>query len=117
MFSSEDFVLLVSSGNCGRNLKRRQALQMKGAMTVSRTLKLYQYQRTQRYRALLDCSRSSSEVLKYRDPLHILQDYIAEVSTAVLVSCHSRVHAPDIDVILCSGHLIVTCLSFMMMTW
>lgn len=32
-------------------------------------------------------SRSSSEVSKYRDPLHLLLDYIAGVSTTSLVSC------------------------------
>jgi hypothetical protein len=104
VFSSEDFASLVPSGNCGRILKRRQALlQMKRAMTVSQTLKLYQYQRSQRYRALLNCSLSFSEVIKYRDPLHILQDYIAEVSTAGLVSCHCRVNAPDLNVIYAAG--------------
>ena len=30
---------------------------------------------------LLDLSRSSSKVSKYQDPLHLLQDYVAEVST------------------------------------
>ena len=90
VYSSEDFASLVPSGNCGRILKRRQVLlQTKKAMTVSQILKLYPYQRSQRYRALLKCSLSSSEFSKYRDPLHILQDYIAEVSTAGLLSCHS----------------------------
>ena len=31
---------------------------------------------------LFEFSRASSEVLKYQDPLHILQHYVAEVSTA-----------------------------------
>ena len=72
-------------------------------MAVSQTLKLYQYQRSQRYRALLNCSLSSSEVSKYRDPLHMLQDYISEVSTAGPVPCHCRVNAPDLDVIYAVG--------------
>jgi hypothetical protein len=103
-FSSEGFASLVPSGNCRSILKRRQALlQMKRAMTLSQTLKLYQYQQSQRCRALLNSSPPSSEVSKYRDPLHILQDYIAEVSPAVLVFCHCPVHAPDLDVIYTAG--------------
>lgn len=103
-FSSEGFASLVPSGNCGSISKRRQALlQMKRAMTLSQTLKLYQYQQSQRYRALLNSSPPSSEVSKYRDPLHILQDYIAKVSPAVLVFCHCPVHAPDLDVIYAAG--------------
>jgi hypothetical protein len=104
VFSSEDFASLVPSGICESISKRRQTLlQMKRAMTLNQKLKLYQYQRSQRYGALLNSSWSSSEVSKYRDPLHILQDYIAEVSTAVLVSCHFRIHTPDLDVIYAGG--------------
>jgi hypothetical protein len=48
------------------------------------------------YRILLEFSRSSSEILQYRDPLQLLQEYVAEVSTAVLKSCLCSVYASDL---------------------
>jgi hypothetical protein len=51
-----------------------------------------------------------SDVLKYRDPLHILLDYIAEASTTPPQYSRSQ-HE------LCSKHLIAIWCSLMTMTW
>ena len=101
MYLFEDFVLLVPSGYCRSILKRRQVPpQTQTGMTMSQTLKLSQYQSLPRYRIPLDLSRSSSKVSKYQDPLHLLQDYAAEVSSVapnMTTSCLSCAYAPDFD--------------------
>ena len=40
----------------------------------------------------------SSDFSKYRDPLHLLQEYIAEVSTISLVSFLATHSTPDLNV-------------------
>ena len=64
---------------------------------MSRTLTLYQYRRLLRYGILLDFSGPSSEVSKYQDPLHILQDYVAEVSSAGPTSYLCCIYVSDLD--------------------
>ena len=80
---------LVPSGYRQKILKQRQVPPLiQTDMMASQTLKLFQYQRLQRYTILLDVSRSSFEVSKYQDPLHILQEYVAEVSSMLRAIHH-----------------------------
>ena len=57
-----------------------------------------------------------SDVSKYHDPLHLLIEYIAEVSTGDLLSCLPRPQYARSQRELCSGHLIVIWCSLMTMT-
>ena len=64
---------------------------------MSQTLTSYQSRQLLRYRILFDFSRAFIEVLKYQDPLHILQDYAAEVSIAGPTSYLCCVYEYDFD--------------------
>ena len=98
MYSSEDFVSLVPSGYCQGVLKPpRVPLRTHVGTTVIQTRKLYQYLRLEVKDSSIRLLSLFSDVSKYRDPLHLLLNYIAEVSTAG--SLHPTIqYIPDLDV-------------------
>jgi hypothetical protein len=58
-----------------------------------------------------------SDISKFRDPLHLLSDYIAEVGTACLGPCFCSSYCVWFERQLYSKQMIAVKYSFMTMTW